>query len=501
MSRLVSYGEGQSLVANDRTLAAGTNADETMGVGPLVPGRRWYDDDSRRELNQLQIIENMTLGDAAGNKGYDSSSTTSMSLSSGGQVLKTSTGPSLTVDVPQIQQTYQLDQTTTRKAAWSQLSTKIRSEWTFASAGPTYAKLPLMDLAMAASGLDNRNRTAMPLRQQRTSNDGVRPELALTNPYVSQVRLSVTPSTREFVAKNTVDRIEWSIDDGGNWAELPLTTSGNGAEVSLPVPATAAFVSLRVTATNDRGGALRRTVIRALAGPATPGDEAVGGTTISNVKVNGGKAVVVGTSGMAEFTATFTATDPSGIASAGLYLWHGSYNTPDGLQITRTECTPVNATTTNCTAYLYIYDVRYSLASNALAGTWQAEVWASAKDGAGFIDRHGAGSVAIKRITTLSGDATPEPVKKGKTITVSGALTRADWQSWSYKPYASQSVVLQWAKVNTSTWTTVKTVKTDANSKLKTTVTAGSDGSYRFSFAGDAASAPSTSTPDYIDVQ
>ena len=61
--------------------------------------------------------------------------------------------------------------------------------------------------------------------------------------------------------------------------------------------------------------------------------------------------------------------------------------------------------------------------------------------------------------------------------------------------------MLQWAKVNTSTWTTVKTVKTDANGKLKTTVTAGSDGSYRFSFAGDAASAPSTSTPDYIDVQ
>jgi hypothetical protein len=478
MSRLVDYGESQSLGLSDRVLPAGTSAGVTLGAGPLVPSRRRYDDDSRRQLNQLQITENMTLGDAAGNKGADTSSTTSTTLSSGGQVLKTSSTASLSVEVPQIRQTYQLEQTATRKVGWSQLSTKVRSEWTFPSAGPAYELLPLMDLAVAATGLDQRNRAGS-----------------------TPVRLTVKPSTRQITATNTVDKLEWSADDGATWTELPLTASGESAEASLTVPATAAFVSLRMTASNDQGGALRRTVLRALAGPATPGDEAVGGTTISNVKVNGGKAVVVGTSGSAEFTATFTATDPSGIAGAGLYLWHGSYNTPDGLQLGRTECVAVNATTSNCTAYLYVWDVRYSLASNALAGAWRAEAWASAKDGTGFIDRHSAGSVAIKRATALTANATPEPVKKGKTITVTGALTRADWGSWSYNPYASQTVALQWTKIHTSAYATVKTVKADANGKLKATVTAGSDGSYRFSFAGDATSNLSTSTADYVDVQ
>jgi len=315
------------------------------------------------------------------------------------------------------------------------------------------------------------------------------------------VRLTVTPSTRQTSATSTVDKLEWSTDDGGTWTELPLTASGAGVEASLEVPAAAAFVSLRVTASNDQGGALRRTVLRALAGPATAGDETVGGTTISNGVVNGGKALVVGTSGSAEFTATFTATDPSGIARAGLYLWHGDYNSPDGLQLTRTECTPADDTTANCTAYLYIWDVRYSLASNALAGVWRAEAWASAKDGTGFTDRHAAGSLTTKRATALTADATPEPVVKGRTITVTGVLTRADWDTGTTKAYASQTATLQWVKRSTSTWIAVKTAKTDAGGKLTATTPATADGSYRLTFAGDATSNVVTSAADYVDVQ
>ena len=479
MMRSADYGSSsQSLSLTNRTLAAGTSPGETVGAGPLVPTNRPYNDDSRRDLNKLQITENMTLGDAAGNRGADNATATSSTLSSGGQVLQTSKSASLSVDVPQWQQTYQLEQTATRKVAWSQLSTKIRSEWTFASAGPSYGTLPLMDLAVAASDLDQRNRAGS-----------------------APVRLTVRPSTRGTGAASAVDKIEWSVDDGATWDELALSASGEATAASLTVPASAAFVSLRITASNAQGGSLRRTVLRALAGPATSGDELVGGTTIANVKVNGGKAIVAATSGTAEFTATFTASDPSGIASTGLYLWHGSYNTPDGIQLSNTACTEVDATTVSCTAYLYIWDVRYGLASNALAGAWHAEVWASAKDGIGFVDRHSAGSVAIKRATKLTADATPEPVKKGKTVTVTGALTRADWESWTYKPFGSQTAALQWAKIGTSNWTTSKAWKADANGKLKGTVTAGSDGSFRYTYAGDAASNLTTSGADYVDVQ
>jgi hypothetical protein len=477
--RLAGYGpSAQLLNLTDRSLPAGTSAGETVGAGPLAPARSISGSASHRSANKMQISEYMTLGDAAGNPGNDSTGTVSMTLSSGGQVLKTAAAPGMSVDVPAAAQTYLLEQTLQRTPGWSELSTKVDSEWMFQSAGPYNGTLALMDLGLAVTGLDQRNRAG-------------------SAPTV----LTVKPTTRYSAAPSTVEEVEASFDDGATWTGVPLTAVTGGSQVSLTVPATAAFVSLRISAANNQGGALRRTIMRALAGPATPADEAVGSTTITNLKVNGGASVVPGTSGSTELLATFTATDPSGIASGGLVLWHGSYNTPDGVQTATTTCGAVNATTANCTADVYIWDVRWSLGSNALAGAWHAEAWARAKDGVSFTDRHAAGSVAIKQPTKLTADATPEPVKKGKTITVAGALTRLDWTTWAYKAYPSQTVSLQWAKVNTSTWTTVKSVKADSTGKLKTTVTAGSDGSYRYVFAGDAATNTSTSAADYIDVQ
>ncbi|MET0492651.1 MAG: hypothetical protein ABW000_05915 [Actinoplanes sp.] len=477
ISRVVSYGDSQSLMPKDRSLPVGTTPGETVGAGPLSPSRRPWNDDSNRYGSRLQITENMTLGDAAGNLGADSAVANELTLSSGGQVLKTSKTVSLSAEVPAAEQTYQLEQTTTRKVAWSQLSTKTSSEWTFSS-GSGYRVLPLMDLAVGASGLDQRNRAGS-----------------------SPVRLTVTPSTRQTEAAGNVDTVEWSADDGATWTELPVTTTDGKAEATLTIPSTVAFVSLRLTASNADGGSLRRTVLRALAGPATPGDETAGGTKITNLKINGGKALVAATSGTVEFTASFTASDPSGIAGAGLYLYHGSYNTPDGLQLSRTECQQASTTTSNCTAYMNVWDVRYSLNSNALAGAWKAEVWATAKDGKGFVDRRAAGTLGVKRHTKLTMDATPEPVKKGKTVTAWGTLTRADWSTWSYKPYAAQTVNLQWLKLHTSAWGTVKTAKTDTNGKLKPTVTAGSAGFYRLTWPGDTISNTITSGADYIDVR
>lgn len=478
MGRLVSFGASQELKLKDRRLPAGTSPGETVGAGPLASTGAG-DGDSLRSGSRMQVGELMSLGDAAGNRGSGVWRTTSVTLSSGGQVLRTSNTAHLSVAVPDQEQTYRLEQTTTRPAGWSLLSTKISSEWTFTSGwSPFTTTLPLMDLAIAATGLDQRNRAS-----------------------TAPVRLTVKPSTRQSTAVGTVDKVEWSVDDGATWAELPLTASGDGFEAMLGLPATATYASLRVTASNDQGGTLRRTVLRALAGPAAPGDESVGATTIANVKVNGGKALVPGPTGEIEVVSTFTASDPSGIAMAGLRLWHGGYLTPDGVQLASTRCTPADATTSTCTATLYITEPRYLLGSAALAGVWRAEVWALANDGTGFVSRRNAGSLTIKRTTSLTVNAAPEPVKKGKTITVTGALNRVDWPSWSLQAYPGQSVTLQWKKAKATTWTAVKIVKTDAGGELKTTVKAGSDGSYRFAFAGDTASHSSASGADYIDVQ
>jgi hypothetical protein len=476
--RLVDYGPAwsQSLTMPERTLQAGPNPGQTVGTAPLAPAAGITN--SRRDNNTLQISEYSSLTDTGGNTGSDSAATVATSLSANREVLKSTATGGLSVAVPTVEQEYQVDQAISRKSNWSQLSTQIRSQWTFRSGASSSRTLPLMDLALSASGLDARNRAG-----------------------TSPVEIGVTASTRAAAsAASRVTGLEYSTDDGATWTAAPVSGDSARAAVSLTVPATTAFVSLRMSAANDAGGSLRRTITRAFAGPATSGDETAGTTQISNVVVNGGKALVVGTSGTPEFYATFTATDPSGIAAAGLDLYHGSYNTPDGVLLGETSCGAAGATTFACSTFFRV-DARYSLDKNALAGAWRAADWARASDGVGSTDRHALGSVAIKRATSIVGDATPEPVVKGKTITITGGLNRADWESHTFQGYAAQPVALQWQKLGTTTWTTVKTVQTDTNGKLKTTVVAGSDGAYRFSFAGDATSALVTSVADYVDVQ
>jgi hypothetical protein len=480
VSRGVRYGATQNLDLGPRTLPAGLSPSTTIGAGPLVPGRRKYNDDSRRYENQLQILENMPYGDSAGSYGYDYAAESTLELSADGQVLKTSDTGGMSVDVPARAQTYRLKQTHTRTVAGSQLATKVDSDWTFTSGStPSYSLLDLMDLAVTSTGLDQRNRAG-----------------------VAPVTLTVVPSTRRTAAVSTVRAVEWSTDDGATWTDLPFTASGAGVTASLAVPATAAFVSLRITADNDQGGKLTRTVQRAFAGPATGTDETTGGVAVSNVTINRGSVLNLGTSGTAAVTATFTASAPSGIAGAGLFLWHGAYNSPDGVQLADTTCTPVNATTANCSATLYVWDVRYLFSSNALAGTWHASAWATAKDGTGLAHRHSAGTLVVKRATRLvTANATPEPVKKGKTITITSTLTRADWSTGAVTPYANRAVRLQWFKRGGTKWVDVKWVKSNAKGQLKTTVKATADGYYRFICNTDTVSAGVTSTADYIDVR
>ncbi|MGW1149135.1 hypothetical protein ACWD6I_29880, partial [Streptomyces sp. NPDC002454] len=64
-----------------------------------------------------------------------------------------------------------------------------------------------------------------------------------------------------------------------------------------------------------------------------------------------------------------------------------------------------------------------------------------------------------------------------------------------------QPVKLQYKKNGSSTWTTLKTVKTDRYGKLKTTVKATADGSYRYSFAGTSTTPAVNSSADYVDVR
>ena len=489
--RILDYGTfDQYLNLPARTLPAGTSAGETLGAAPLQPvlgegtGSQLYN-------HRLHLDEGSAFGDADGHQGTDGRALSSYRVTGAdGVVYADGSGidayHSLTSSaLPSREQSYTLEQTTHRRVPYARLATDVRTTWTF-RAGSTFGGvsgrvLPLIDTQVKVSGLDGSGRAA-----------------------AGTVRVAATASTRNADADTAHTRVTGlaaSTDGGTTWTDLPLAADGSAR---YTVPADAAYVTLRVTAVDDLGGSLSRTLVRAFAGPARLGDETVGSTRITGVVVNGGKPVRLDDQPLQEFTAKFTATDPSGIAGGDMYLYKGSYDAPSAVLYGTwpASCTRVDATTATCTAEFAYIQPRLAFGRNALAGTWNTAAWAESGDGSGFTDRHAVKSVPLLRDAALTVNASPEPVAKNKTLTVTGKLSRADWETLGgFHGYAGQKVRLQFRKKGASTYTTVKTVTTNSTGNLKTTVKATTDGYWRYSFTGSTTTATATAGGDYVDVR
>ncbi|MFJ6570037.1 DUF5707 domain-containing protein [Streptomyces sp. NPDC091292] len=261
-----------------------------------------------------------------------------------------------------------------------------------------------------------------------------------------------------------------------------------------------ALTALAVPAAQADDPGAKRVAPFAAKGPA---DDSSGDTKISNVVVNGGKDVVLGTTTKKTFTVSYTATDNKGIGSADAMLWHGSnFDDFDNFIFSNEEegakCTKVNATTSNCKSTFSV-DVRADYFYNSEAGSWKTAVYAVANDG-DFMEKDNAKTWRLQRASKLTVNASPEPVKKGKTLTVTGALTRANWESLKYGGYTQQSVQLQFRKKGSSTYSTVKTIKSDSKGNLKTTVKASTSGYWRYSFAGTSTTPAVKAAGDYVAV-
>ncbi|MFJ8633924.1 hypothetical protein [Streptomyces sp. NPDC093568] len=240
--------------------------------------------------------------------------------------------------------------------------------------------------------------------------------------------------------------------------------------------------------------------------------------SFSNVKI--AKAVKVGTTGRVSTAVTYTLTHGTdvNIKAADFvtdaFIYRGSDLRPDHRLFgdKPAKCTATSATTADCKGTIEVYPAAHELL-NTDAGTWRAAAEATAFNGqdpagetfdiskVGYKTQANRGTTLVQRASKLTVDASPEPVKKGKPITVTGKLSRANWDRGTYNGYVEQPVKLQFRKKDGDTYTTLKTVKTNATGNLKTTVTATEDGYFRFTFAGTTTTPAATPAGDYVDVR
>jgi hypothetical protein len=100
-------------------------------------------------------------------------------------------------------------------------------------------------------------------------------------------------------------------------------------------------------------------------------------------------------------------------------------------------------------------------------------------------------------------NASPEPVKKGKKITIKGTLARINWNGAKHLKnvgFAGKTQI-QFKADGTSTYKTVKTVTSSSAGKVNTTVKASKTGRWRLVFAGISTTSPATSASDAVKVK
>ncbi|WP_329540750.1 hypothetical protein [Streptomyces sp. NBC_01358] len=240
------------------------------------------------------------------------------------------------------------------------------------------------------------------------------------------------------------------------------------------------------------------------------------GITVSRIVINGGKPVVVGTHDVQEPPVTFRITLPAGYSTADPsgytaepFLYHDT--TPakagaegGGLYTGSYICYETSSRIADCEGNLRI-DPYYRLDSNNDATTWKVAVVARLMKASGQLKAEEytatSGRVQIKRWAKATVNASPEPVTKGKTLTVTGSLTRADWVKHKYTGVAAGLARLQFCKKGSTVYTTVKSVRSSSTGALKTTVKASVDGYWRWTFGGWDTTGSATSSGDYIDVR
>ncbi|MER7936449.1 MULTISPECIES: hypothetical protein [unclassified Streptomyces] len=232
--------------------------------------------------------------------------------------------------------------------------------------------------------------------------------------------------------------------------------------------------------------------------------EGRGDIRVVKTVVNGGGNVIVGTSKTIRYPVDITVKDNSGVKKLTDVF---TFNQTNGYRFATwdgdSSCTKKSATTSVCRATMTIVPAWIpdsdTIDSNRVAGGWRLDATVKANDGDYWISDHIA-EYKVKRAARLTTVIAPEKVAKGARATVTGKLSRANWEDLKYHGFTGQQVKLQFRKKGAAHYGTVSTATTGEAGKLSTKVTVTSAGSWRWYFPGTTTTSLKVSTGDVLDL-
>ncbi|MFE7413377.1 hypothetical protein [Streptomyces laurentii] len=250
-------------------------------------------------------------------------------------------------------------------------------------------------------------------------------------------------------------------------------------------------------------GAAAAVMTAVAAVPAGAATAPEGGAAFTNIKVNGGKAILIGTGKEVSVPASFRVTTTRTWRWSDVFLYRGDAERfkDDRMwhSIGTSDCIRVSSNVCDVQETMYFNPSLWSM-RNSEAGAWKVGAEVRFNGDGLDIDNKGL-TVYVKRYSALTVKASPKPVAKGKTLTVTGKVTRANWETRKYVSYGGRKVSLQFKPAGATSYAWVKTVYSNNSGDLKTTVKASKTGSWRWVYGGNDTTGPSTSAGDYVVVK
>ncbi|MFB8087768.1 hypothetical protein [Streptomyces sp. NPDC055992] len=238
---------------------------------------------------------------------------------------------------------------------------------------------------------------------------------------------------------------------------------------------------------------------------AAPAGAATGGVSYSQLSVNGGKPIVIGIQEVVSVPVTFRMTTTRTWDWPPLFLLYrgelgdlGPNNLYSGFGYSDDACPTEGRGSCVVDDGVLDIDPKDDIKGNGYAGTWKSSALLYLPGEDLFTDLNHP--VQVQRATRVTVNAAPEPVVTGKTITVTGKVTRANWETHSYQGYAGRTVSLQFKADGASSYTTVKKVTSGSTGSLETTVKAAKSGTWRWNYYGNSTSGAKASTGDHVIV-
>lgn len=239
-------------------------------------------------------------------------------------------------------------------------------------------------------------------------------------------------------------------------------------------------------------------------GVAVPAGAAEGGVSFTRVAVNDGKPIVIGVKEEVEVHAVFRMTTKLRYDYGPVvFPYRGKLDRSDTIHIAivGSDCKVVDKAKGICDFEEWLYiDPRHTDFGNEDAGTWKTAAQVHLAGDAYDMDDENL-PLQVKRATRVTVNASPEPVAKGRTITVTGRVTRANWDTHTYQGYAGRTVSLQFKAAGASSYKTVKKATSSSTGALRTTVKATGPGTWRWTYYGNSTSGAKSSTGDHVAVR